>query len=186
MVSDLQRRVRDLETAARATNTSQRGGAFTILDALTSAEVVRLGELDGDYGLFVNGARVDAVAVAVDKGLGTNVSLNTTAASKVSCALDVPTWCNRALVVGFATAQIDNSSGGLQLLSLGVRIEGVNSGGMDTLVSNGDIEAVASVDAQTIDDPGATITVDGYAHVSVGTNAVNKIRLTAIGLFLRV
>lgn len=58
IVADLLRRVRDLETVARMPNASLRGGAFRVLDESTGDERVRLGELDGEYGLFVQDASV--------------------------------------------------------------------------------------------------------------------------------
>src|SRR5690606_38318549 len=50
--SDIQRRLRALETSPRATNMSLRRGAFIVLDE-SRDERVRLGEHDGIYGLFV-------------------------------------------------------------------------------------------------------------------------------------
>lgn len=58
MVADLQRQVRDLQTASRMTNTSQRGGTFRVLDDNGNARV-ELGALsdwgngNGDYGIAV-------------------------------------------------------------------------------------------------------------------------------------
>lgn len=193
----IEQRLDKLETARRLENASLSGGAFSVLDAVSLAEQVRLGlQDDGTYGLnvvggrlTVEGATVDAISASVDYNFVVNTSLDTTEASKVTNTLTKPSWATRALLIAIATLQVSNGSGGTQTFYLRVGINGTGQPGAGRALSfpTGYIHSVTDPFAAVVSGGalGSTVTNHATVWMPSGSNNTNIITLTSIALWMR-
>lgn len=196
IVANLERRVADMETAARMKNASQKGGAFRILDALTGDERVRLGLLDdGSYGLNVSagrltveGATVDAISASVGGANAVNFTLNTTPSVVVQHSLTKPTWATRALCFSVGYLQHTNSSGVIRTIFNRTDIGSLGSGANSMSIPNLSIGGNNHFTTSIISGGSLGSSVDFFhvGSIDVGSTTATLATIRSIAIWMRV
>jgi hypothetical protein len=192
---DLKRRLDNLERSSALNSAAIRDGSLRILDD-TNAEMGRIGLLaDGvsyginlvDGSLTIEGATVDAISAARGSATASNASLTTTPTAHASFTMAVPTWATRALVIATVDMQMTTPIGTPQQQQFRVDVDGSPG---NCVWTNGIAANDTGYSSHTLtrdySPAGATISVQGYFSLSLGTNNLNTCRVNALAIFMRV
>lgn len=183
------------------------GGTLTDVPVLNTSEAIAL-KAGHIVGLLVVGSvafilgRITppndpnfAAASVAFGGAGataTNFGISTTATSKISDTIAVPSWADEAIVLATGNCQLTNTTASIDFATIQVKIDGTGGGGSQVGASplgdgSGNYVVSMAVSAQRlITSPGSTITVETFLNAQTAAWAVqasNRCNIDAIAVF---